>query len=105
MAIGRLAGMARDRAIVGALSHAELVELVVRQAAVIDQLQAAIAQQQALIGRLEAGSGAGGGPGPRRRREHGFSRVRGVPTERVEHAAAVYPHCSTPLAGGWVAWW
>jgi transposase len=41
--------------------------------------------------------------GPRKRREHGFSRVRGEPTERVEHAVEMCPHCATPLSGGWVA--
>ena len=46
--------MALSRAVAGAFSHAELVDLVVRQSEVIDQLRATIAQQQALIARLEA---------------------------------------------------
>ncbi len=46
--------MALERAVVGALTHAELVDLVVRQAALIDELRATVAEQQALIGRLEA---------------------------------------------------
>jgi transposase len=120
--------MALDRAVVGALSHAELVGLVVRQSALIDRLQATVAEQQALIGRLEArvraleaerdrddptkrmpGLKPAATPrrrkaGPRKRREHGFSRARAVPTERVEHAAAACPRCATPLGGGWVAW-
>jgi transposase len=120
--------MALERAVVGALSHAELVELVVRQSELIDQLQATVAQQQALIGKLETrvreleeqrdrddptkrmpGLKPAATPrrrkaGPRQQREHGFSRVRGVPTERVDHAVAVCPHCATGLAGGWVAW-
>lgn len=120
--------MALDRATVGALSHAELVELVIRQSGVIDQLQATIGQQQALIGKLEArvreleeqqgrddptkrmpGLKPAATPrrrkvGPRKRREHGFSRVRGEPTERVTHVVETCPHCATALAGGWVAW-
>jgi hypothetical protein len=119
--------MALDRAVVGALSHAELVELVVRQAELIDRLQATIAEQQTLIGRLEARIRAleeqrdrddpttrmpglkpatppRRKPGPRRRRAHGFSRARGVSTERVVHAAERCPRCATPLHGGWVAW-
>src|SRR3989442_13437302 len=46
--------MALSRAVAGAFSHAELVDLVGRQSEVIDQLRATIAQQQALIARLEA---------------------------------------------------
>ena len=120
--------MGLERAVVGALTHAELVDLVVRQAALHDRLQATLAEQQALIGRLEArvreleaqrdrddpttkmpGLKPAATPrrrkdGPRQRREHGFSRPRARPTERVEHAAATCPRCATPLSGGWVAW-
>ena len=120
--------MALERAVVGALSHAELVDLVVRQAALIEQLQATVAEQQALIARLEARireleaerdrpdpttKMPGLKPaatlrrrkaGPRKRRAHGFSRPRAQPTERVVHAAATCPRCATPLGGGWVAW-
>jgi transposase len=120
--------MALDRAVVGALSHAELVALVVRQAVLIDQVQATIAEQQALIARLEArireleaergrddptnkmpGLKPAATPrrrqsGPRKRRAHGFSRARSLTTERVVHAAETCPRCATPLRGGWVAW-
>jgi uncharacterized coiled-coil protein SlyX len=123
--------MALERAVVGALSHAELVDLVVRQSVLIDQLQAVVAQQQVLIARLEArvrdlerelvqrdredptkrmpGLKPTATPrrrkaGPRKRREHGFSRVRAVPTERVVHAVETCPRCRTPLSGGWLAW-
>lgn len=120
--------MRLERAVVGALTHAELVELVMRQSKLIDQLQATIAQQQGLTAKLEArvreleqqrdrddptkrmpglkpaATPRRRKPGPRKRREHGFSRVRGVPTERVEHAVEQCPHCTTALAGGWVAW-
>jgi transposase len=120
--------MALERAVVGVLSHAELVDLVVRQSELIDRLQATIEQQQAVIGQLEArvraleterdrddptrkmpGLKPAATPrrrkdGPRTPREQGFSRVRGAPTERVEHAAEACPHCATALSGGWVAW-
>lgn len=120
--------MALQRAVVGALSHAELVDLVIRQSELIDQLQATIVQQQALIAQLEArmraleterdrndptkkmpGLKPAATPrrrkaGPRTPREHGFSRVRSEPTERVEHAVETCPHCATALSGGWVAW-
>jgi len=120
--------MALERAVVGALSHGELVELVLRRSELIDRLEAAIVQQQGVIATLEArvrdleqqrdrddptkkmpGLKPAATPrrrkvGPRRRREHGFSRVRGEPTERVEHAVAACPHCATVLSGGWVAW-
>ena len=120
--------MALDRAVVGALSHAELVELVIRQSELIDQLRATIVQQQVLIAKLEGrvreleeqrerddprkrmpGLKPAATPRrrkaePRKRREHGFSRVRSAPTERVVHAVEACPHCATPLSGGWVAW-
>src|SRR5437762_8490673 len=110
-----LGGMALERAVVGALSHAELVDLVVRQSA--------LAEQQALIARLEArirelerelaqrdrddpskrmpGLKPAATPrrrkgGPRRRRARGFSRPRAEPTERVAHAVAACPRCHTP---------
>ncbi len=51
---GYTGGMALERAVVGALTHAELVDLVVRQSVVIDRLEATVREQQALIGRLEA---------------------------------------------------
>ena len=120
--------MVLERSAVGSLTHAELVDLVIRQSALIDQLQATSAQQQGLIATLEArvrdleqqqdrddptkrmpGLKPAATPrrrkaGPRKQREHGFSRVRGVPTERVEHTVEQCPHCATALAGGWVAW-
>ena len=121
--------MVLTREVAGALSHAELVDLVVRQSELIEQLQAVIAEQRALIARLEArireleaerdrndptkrmpGLKSAATPrrrksGPRKRRAHGFSR-RGCPrpTEQVLHAAAVCPRCATPLSGGTVRW-
>ena len=120
--------MALERAVVGALSHAELVDPVVGQAVLIDRLQATLAEQQALIARLEARirelerdrdrddpttkmPGLKPAATPRRRKDrarkrraHGFSRPRSLPTERVEHAVGSCPRCATPLDGGWVAW-
>lgn len=120
--------MAVERAIVGALTHAELVDLVVRQSELSDRLQGTIADQQVLIGRLEVrvreleterdrndptkkmpGLKPAATPrrrkaGPRKRRGHGFSRVRSEPTERIEHAVEQCPHCASPLSGGWEAW-
>src|SRR5713226_9023052 len=117
--------MALERAVVGALSHAELVDLVVRQSVLLDRLQATIAQQQALIARLEAqireleaerdrndpstkmpglkpaATARRRKSGPRKKRAHGFSRRRcPTPSETVTHAAAACPACRTPLTGG-----
>lgn len=120
--------MALERTAVGKLTHAELVDLAIRQSDLIDQLQATIVQQQGVIAQLEArvraleserdrndptkkmpGLKPAATPrqqqsGPRKAREHGFSRVRGVPTERVEHAVETCPQCATVLSGGWVSW-
>jgi transposase len=124
--------MALTREIAGALSHAELVDLVVRQSALLDELRAVIAQQQAYIAQLEArireleqqlaqrdrqdprqrmpGLKPAATPrrrkaGPRKRRGRGFSRRQSpTPTEVVAHAAAVCPACATPLSGGRERW-
>src|SRR5437867_13435523 len=109
--------MALTREVAGALSHAELVDLVVRQSELIDQLQAVIAEQRTLIAQLEArireleqqleqrdrndpsqrmpGLKPAATPrrrnsGPRTRRAHGFSRRECAnPTEPVDDDAAV----------------
>src|SRR5438067_10482214 len=124
--------MALTREVAGALSHAELVDLVVRQSELIEQLQAVIAEQRALIAQLEArirdleqqleqrdrndptkrmpGLKPVAMPrrrksGPRKRRAHGFSRREcPTPTEQVVHAATVCPRCATPLSGGTERW-
>ena len=128
---GYTRGMALERAVAGTLTHAELVDFVVRQVGVIDQQQATIAEWQALNARLEArirdlerelaqrdkNDPAKRMPGlkpatpprrakqePPKRRTQGFSRARSEPTERVEHAVDVCPQCMTPLSGGWVRW-
>jgi transposase/uncharacterized coiled-coil protein SlyX len=124
--------MALSREVAGALSHAELVDLVVRQSELIDQLQAVIAEQRALIAQLEArirdlerqleqrdrndpsqrmpGLKPAATPrrrksGSRKRRAHGFSRCQApTPTEQVVQAVAVCPRCATPLSGGTERW-
>ena len=86
--------------------------------AIIAQQKAIIAQLQRRIGELESGLKARRPPGMpgnepssrqrpprkevRKRRDHGFARVRMIPTQRVEHAVEVCPDCGTHLAGGWV---
>ncbi len=124
--------MALTREVAGAMTHAELVDVVVRQSTLIDELQAVVARQQALIASLEArlrnleqqlaqrdqddptkrmpGLKPAGLPrrrksGPRKRRLHGFSRpLSPMPTEVVVHAAPTCPHCQTPLDGGRQRW-
>jgi transposase len=129
---GTLLSVALTREVAGALSHAELVDLVVRQSALIDELRAVIAQQQAYIAQLEArirdleqqlaqrdrqdptkrmpGLKSAATPrrrkdGPRKRRGRGFSRRQSpTPTAVVAHAAPVCPTCATPLRGGRARW-
>ncbi len=124
--------MALTREVVGALSHAELVDLVVRQSVLIDEQQASIAELRALVATLEArvhdlerqlaqrdkddptkrmpGLKPAATPrrrktGPRQRRSRGFSRpLSPTPTEVVLHAADRCPHCQTPLSGGRERW-
>ncbi len=115
-----------QREVVGALSHAELVDLVLRQYEELERMRAALGEAEALIARLEArvreletrlglrSSGTGSAnqsqqarlrpKKPRKKRAHGFSRLRGVPTRRVVHALDRCPDCAAPLAGGSVKW-
>lgn len=46
--------MALTRDVVGSMTHADLVDLVLRQVAALAQAQATIAELQALVARLEA---------------------------------------------------
>jgi transposase len=124
--------VALTRAVAGALTHAELVDLVVRQSVLIDEQQATIAALQTLVATLEArvrdleqqvaqrdkddptrrmpGLKPASTPrrrkdGPRTHRPHGFSRrVSPAPTEVVAHAAPTCPSCQTPLSGGRERW-
>ncbi len=124
--------MALTREVAGALSHAELVDLVVRQSVLIDQQQAVIAELRALVATLEArvrdleqqlaqrdrddptkrmpglkpaSPPRRRKPGPRKRRPHGFSRpLSPVPTEVVVHAVDRCPACRTSLSGGIERW-
>ena len=89
-----------------------LVGIIIRQQAIIDQLEKRVAQ---LEGRAKSG-GSGRMPGlkpkgdrkpsqskkPRKRRPHGFARARMTPDLWVEHALEQCPDCGTGLAGGWV---
>ena len=89
-----------------------LIGIVIRQHAIIDQLEKRVAQ---LEGRAKSG-GSGRMPGlkpkgdrkpsqskkPRKCRRHGFARARMTPDQRVEHALEQCPDCGTGLAGGWV---
>ena len=88
-----------------------LIEIIIRQQAIIESLEKRIAQ---LEGRAKAkGSGrmpglkpkADGKPAPSRKprkgRSHGFARVRMAPTRRVEHAVERCPDCAARLSGGW----
>ena len=88
-----------------------LIEIIIRQQAIIESLEKRIAQ---LEGRAKA-KGSGRMPGlkpkadrkpapprkPRKGRSHGFARVRMAPTRRVEHAVERCPDCATRLSGGW----
>ena len=88
-----------------------LIGVIIRQQAIIEQLDKRIAQ---LEGRAKSGN-SGRMPGlkpkgdrkpdqpkkPRKRRSHGFARARMMPDQRVEHAVEQCPDCGTGLAGGW----
>ena len=89
-----------------------LIGVIIRQQAIIDQLEKRVAQ---LEGRAKSG-GSGRMPGlkpkgdrkpdqprkPRKRRPQGFARARMTPDQRVEHALDRCPDCGTGLVGGWV---
>ena len=101
-------------------SHEALVARVQQQDALLTELRATMAAQQATIarleqriGELERGSGSPSGmpghkpgpaspvvPRPRRKRPLNFARPRATPTSQVRHAVAVCPDCGTTLAGG-----
>ena len=88
-----------------------LIGIIIRQQAIIDQLEKRIVQ---LEGRAKP-KGAGRMPGlkpktdrkpaqprkPPQRRPQGFARVRMTPTQRVEHVVEQCPDCGTQLSGGW----
>ena len=89
-----------------------LIDIIVRQQAIIQQLEKRVTQ---LEGRAKS-RGSGRMPGlkpkaegksaepkePRKRRPHGFARVKATPTQRVEHAVGSCPDCGAGLSGGWV---
>ena len=88
-----------------------LIGIIIRQQAIIDQMEKRIAQ---LEGQARS-KGSGRMPGlkpkadgkpvqpkkPRQRRSHGFARVRMTPTQRVEHVVERCPDCGVQLSGGW----
>jgi hypothetical protein len=89
-------------------------EVILRQQAVIEELGAKVAQLERQIGQAEPGKGKlRGMPGnkleaakpppekaPRKKRECNYTRVRGVPTHRVEHAVDECTGCGTRLTHG-----
>ena len=89
-----------------------LIGIIIRQQAIIDQLEKRVAH---LEGRAGSG-GSGRMPGlkpkgdrkpdqpkkPRKRRPQGFARARMTPDQQVEHALEWCPDCGTQLSGGWV---
>jgi BMFP domain-containing protein YqiC len=111
-----------QREVVAALSHAELVDLVLRQHEELERVRAALAQAEALIARLEArvreletrlglrpsGKGPANQAPParphRKKPAHGFSRLRSMPTRQVVHALDNCPQCAAPLTGSTVKW-
>ena len=88
-----------------------LIAIIIRQQAIIDQLEKQIAQ-------LEERAKSGGNrqmPGlkpktvrepaqprqPRQRRRYSFARVRMTPTQRVEHVLEQWAHCGTQAVRRW----
>ena len=100
----------------------DLLDLIGRQHALIEEQQALIVQLQRRVEELERKVKPGGPKGmpglksqsskkpsqpgnlrkPRKPRRHGFGRVRMVPTHWVDHALESCPHCGTALTGGGV---
>ena len=94
----------------GAADRDVLIGVIIRQQAIIDQLEKRVAQME---GRAKSG-GSGRMPGlkpkgdrkpdqprkPRKRRPQGFARARMTPDRRVEHALDRRPDCGTGLGGG-----
>jgi transposase len=109
-----------------ALTHAELVDLALRLAGLLERAQATLAAQQGQVAHLEArvrelegrlgSDGPTGMPGlkarqaaagpkpPRKKRAQGYGRRRLSlePCQRVVHAAEQCPRCGSALRGGWV---
>jgi transposase len=91
-------------------SREELLGIIAKQQAIIEQLLKRIGTLEARLG----GKGSGGPPGnkpanvkppqkkPRKPRSKGFARRRMAPTRRVEHALDACPDCGDALLGGWV---
>jgi len=95
------------------LSHDELILLVQQQQAIIAEQQAMIARLEQRLRDLEGGTAASnrmpghkptqarrGDRAPRANRTLNLARRRATPTVQVVHALTVCPHCGAPLAGG-----
>ena len=87
-----------------------LIAIIIRQQAIIDQLEKRIAQLEGQAKSKSSGrmlglkSKADRKPAqprkPRQRLSHGFARVRMSPTQRVEHVVEQCPDCGVQLSGG-----
>ncbi len=95
-----------------AVSRETLLEIIAEQHAVIAELQRRIGDLESRVKRRGSTGMLGNKPPsdrpapekkePRKPRLPGFARRRMEPTQRVEHALGVCPHCGTHLVGGWV---
>jgi transposase len=98
-----------------ALSHDELVAMVLALRACVEALEAEIAALKEENSRLREELGKKGGPPswakantpprektPRQKRDHGHSRrCAADPDETIEHVVVFCPDCGTALSGGW----
>ena len=88
-----------------------LIVIIIRQQAIIEELEQRIAQLEGqakpsgsrrmpgLKPKVDRKPARPKGPGQARR--HGFARTRMTPTQRVEHVVEQCPDCGTQLSGGW----
>ena len=87
----------------------ELLAIIAEQQKMIGQLQARVQELESRLGK----GGPKGMPGlkpasvkrskpkkTRKARQRGFSRVRAIPTAQVKHAVDSCPTCHTQLSGG-----
>jgi hypothetical protein len=91
-------------------AQSALIDIIVRQRAIIDGLEKRIAQWEGrakspgsgrMPGLKPKGDGKPDQPGkPRKRRPQGFARVKTAPTQRVEQVVEQCPDCGSQLSGG-----
>ena len=99
-----------------AMPREDLLALIARLQAAVQEQQTVIAQLRRRIETLEGKAKPGGPkgmpgvkpksgrqqtPSPRKPRPYGFARQRTTPTQRVAHAMDACPQCGTGLSGGW----